>query len=339
MRHHRRGHAWLAVLAVFMACNDGGSNHGAPAPAPSPSPDPDPDPDPAPDPDPDPTPDPTPDPAPDPAPSPSSSMRLFIEDAPPRFETLRAVRLAIGRVEGIAINSSGVQTSFPLTRTLAEVDVLPLRGGRREQLAFGAVPPGEYHVRLQLTDAEVLTATRSYSTQNGLLTLTGGTAVQGGREYVIEMPFQQRVPVEPNKELQVIVDIDLEESLQAEGDPDQPTRIALSPQLRLRPLLGANSLRGVVRGDAGTPDDRSDDVPLANAKVWIESEGPKGTNGKQVEMQKRTDAQGVYVLAGLSQFDNSFFVFADLDHDTYHVFPLEVFGAVTHDVLLHRTAP
>lgn len=269
---------------------------------------------PAPDPDPAPTPDPAPDPAPDPDPDPSPdpdtvTLEVFIEDAPPAFEVLRAVRLELDRVEVVHVvvdhppegTGQETETVYPASLVREQVDVLPLRAGRRERIATASVPPGEYYLRLYLSDAEVVTTTRTYSTDGGGLTLGGGAdAGSGARRFVVTRTYEARVFARAGETKGVIVDMDLEESLTAEGDPEDPTGIDLTPVLRLRETF-AGGLRGVVRSDSGTPDDASDDVPVENARVLLMQEGPdSGSASADFTGVTRTDAQGVYVLQGVS---------------------------------------
>ncbi len=293
------GHAWLMTLAV-VACTAGCSSNddsdpvvpSTPAPAPDPAPDPDPDSDPDPDPD-------------------TVTLEVFIEDAPPAYEVLRAVRLELDRVEVVHVvvdappdgTGQETETVYPATLVREQVDVLPLRGGRRERIATASVPPGEYYLRLYLSGAEVVTTTRTYSTDGGQLTLGGGSdAGSGARRYVVTRTYEARVFARAGEAKGVIVDMDLQESLTAEGDPEDPTRIDLTPVLRLRETF-AGGLRGVVRSDSGTPDDFSDDVPVEDARVLLmQEDSSRGSQSPSADFTAvtRTDAQGVYVLQGVS---------------------------------------
>lgn len=349
MRHPRPGHLWLTALAVFMACNvvacSDGSSGGGPPPSPSPSPGPRPRPEPEPAPGPSPSPDPDPDPAPDPD---AVTLEVFLEDSPPAYEILRAVRVELERVEVVhfVINETPegdrpVETLFPATLVRGEVDVLPLRGGRRERIATASVPPGEYSLRLYLSGGEVVTTTQTYSTANGQLTLGGGSdAGSGVRRYVVMRTYEQRVFARAGETQGVIVDMDLEESLVAQGDPGRPTRIDLLPVLRLRDTF-AGGLRGVVRSDAGTPDDTSDDVPVENALVRLMQEGPN-SEGPDFTGVTRSDAQGVYVLQGVSGGSAVFTLIVSASGHDDHLSPSDLEeprgGFVTHDVLLRRTS-
>lgn len=227
----------------------------------------------------------------------TGQMEVFLADAPPTFDSLRAVSVSIRRVElvGVASTDSSTFTSFtvPLfdARAGAErtIDVLPLRGGRRELIASGPVRGDVfYKLRLHLARAEVLAGTtiqRTLNTENGGLALAGGTQAQDVRVYEVDQAVSG-VLVPRRETRRVLIDLDLEESLEAVGDPAEPAGIVFTPVLRLRELTDS-TLRGTVRSSTGGP--------LVNAEVVLFARG--GTSN--VIARTRTDAQGGYVVEGV----------------------------------------
>lgn len=263
-------------------------------------------------------------------------LEVFVADAPPTYDSLRQVNIAIRRVEAVGVASTDSSTAFtsftvPLfdSRAGAErtVDVLPLRGGRRELIASGPVRGDVfYKLRLHLARAEVLAGTtiqRTLTTENGSLALAGGTAAQDVRIYEVEQSVSGLL-VPRGETRRVLIDLDLEESLEAVGDPSEPAGIVMTPVLRLRELTDS-ALRGTVRSSAG--------APLVNVAVTLFPRGGTAT----VIARTRTDAQGVYVIEGVEggQFNLA------IDQDGFSAFRQEVVvnGVLTVDAELAPLAP
>jgi hypothetical protein len=266
-------------------------------------------------------------------------LEVFLSDAPPTYDSLREVNLAIRRVEvvGVASTGSATFTSFstPLfdARPGAErvIDVLPLRAGRRELLASGPVKGDVfYKVRLHVARAEVLvgsTIQRTLSTDNGGLALAGGTQAQDVRIYEVDGPVSG-VLVPRGETRRVLIDLDLEESLEAIGDPSEPSGIVLTPVMRLRELADG-TLRGTVRDSGG--------APLANAEVTLFEGGLGGSNTTTVVGVTRTDRDGVYVLEGVDSAQHVLFI----ERDGFSTFRQEVTvnGTQTIDAQLAPQTP
>lgn len=272
-----------------------------------------------------------------------ANLSVFITDAPPTFRNLNIVSISLRSVE--ALDADGSTTDLGLEAPLGQdltVDLLPLKGGVRAAIAQGSVPPGAYRVRLTLSDAAVhmvvpgLPASKTvYDTNNGRLTLEGGRATGSGlREYVVEVPGGDAVAVAPGADRELLIDFDLTESLTANGEPGSPSSIVMTPIMRLRELappgprpgLRPGSLRGVVRGDGGTPGD----AVLVNALVTLFDPG-----SDVVVARTRTDDQGVFVIEGVDggPWD------LQVEQPGFTTFRLEdlVVDATTRDVLLART--
>ncbi|MCO5171788.1 MAG: DUF4382 domain-containing protein [Planctomycetes bacterium] len=228
---------------------------------------------------------------------------LFLTDAPPQLERLRAVNVFIERIDAIGVIDTAVATPITAPVFLApegqprQVDLLPLRGGQREHLVSGDLPRGTYQTaRVFLRDVAVRYETpfgeETYSTEDGRLTIAGAQQ-EGERWYFdISMP-DGGVEVDPARTESIVMDFDLFESLDVQGDVEAPTAMTFTPVVRVRPLTGAftGSVAGVVRTDRGTTDPQ-DDQPVANARVALLRDG-------QVIARTKTDAQGAYVIEGL----------------------------------------
>lgn len=233
-------------------------------------------------------------------------MEVHATDAPPQFSTLREVTLRILRVDAIgAVNTGSANQAVTLFTAAPgqerEIDLLPLKGGRTEQLAAGPVPAGTYdRIRLFITGGAVRTqsadATQptTFSTENGLLTVTGGTQQQDVRVFDVDLPGDG-VVVSANETERVIIDFDLQESLEATGDPNAPTAITVDPVIRGRTLgtgsAAQGTIRGVIRSNQGTTT-TADDAPLQNVPVVVRRDS-------QLVAVTRTDPQGVFVLEGI----------------------------------------
>ncbi|MCW8138504.1 MAG: carboxypeptidase regulatory-like domain-containing protein [Planctomycetota bacterium] len=228
---------------------------------------------------------------------------LFITDAPPQLDRLRAVNVSIERIDAIGVIDTAVGTPVTAPMFLApqgqatSIDLLPLRGGQRHQLATGDIPRGVYNAaRVYLRDVEVRYDTpfgeESYSTTDGRLTIAGAQPEADLWFFDVELPGG--VEVQPGQTTPILIDVDLFESLDVQGDLEAPTAMTFTPIARVRPLTAefGGSIAGVVRTDRGTTDTQ-DDQPLANASVTARRDGA-------VVARTKTDAQGVYVLEGLA---------------------------------------
>lgn len=233
-------------------------------------------------------------------PTDQGQLEVFIADAPPEFARLLQVNTTITRVEAIGAVTTGSATGLvvPLFTGSTTVDLLPLRGGQRQLIAQSPVPTGVYErIRVHFSDADVLYQTdagsTTFSVDNGLLTITGfGQTIPGVAILDLELP-DGGIQVDNGETEQVLIDIDVEESLDLQPDATNPSSMTLTLQGRARELADATtggSIRGVVRSDGGTPANVGDDVVTNNAKVTLFDDG------SNVVAVTRTDAQGVYVI-------------------------------------------
>ncbi len=219
-------------------------------------------------------------------------IEVYAVDAPPELDRLQSVviRLQSVQLEGETILGQDVtRTLFEAPAgTPLEVDLLALRGGRMDLIARDDVPPGDYdRVILNLVGARVAYdvngGSQIFSTEDGNLTLE-------------QTEWQVNVPggildVNPDDTDQVVLDFDLSQVVDVQGPADDPTGIIVRPSVLARPLF-VESIRGVVRSDAGTPGVTSDDPPLEGVIVGL------FLNDQQVTTTK-TDGQGVYVLQAI----------------------------------------
>jgi hypothetical protein len=216
-------------------------------------------------------------------------IEVYAVDAPPELERLQSVVIRVQRVQvegetGVGQNVTRTLFEAPAGTPL-EVDLLALRGGRMDLIARDDVPPGDYdRVLLTLTGARVAYdvngGSQIFSTEDGNLTLEQTewqVDVSGGL-----------LDVNPGDTDQVVLDFDLSQVVDVQGPADDPTGIIIRQSVLARPLF-AESIRGVVRSDAGTPGDANDDPPLEGVIVGL------FLNDQQVTTTK-SDAQGVYAL-------------------------------------------
>ncbi|MGE0712267.1 MAG: DUF4382 domain-containing protein [Planctomycetota bacterium] len=169
-------------------------------------------------------------------------------------------------------------------------NLLDLRGGITAELASAQLPAGSYtHLRLELASAELVRNQTSYSTQNGMLTLTGSSTVE------IHFAGKQQLVIQAGQTSQALLDFDVARSFDVVGNPSAPQGFKLLPVIRGANLAQSGAVAGVVKGDNGTPQDPSDDQPLANATITATLKGATVTT--------YSDAQGVYFLPGLEEGD------------------------------------
>lgn len=238
------------------------------------------------------------------------NLEVFIADAPPEFDQLEAVNMTITRIEAVSAVGTGATsgTVVPLFVGSRQVDLLPLRGGQRELIADGNVPVGTYEtIRVFFNEAsvdyDVGGTTETFSTTNGNLDLAGvdTTTVPGTAILEVDLP-NGGIQVDQGETEQVLIDIDLEESLDLQPDATDPTEMTFSPTGRVRALADdttGGSIQGVVRSNAGTGGNTGDDTPVANAKVSLFADG---TTTDPIAVT-RTDAQGAYVIEGVEAGD------------------------------------
>lgn len=268
-------------------------------------------------------------------------LEVFIADAPPIFDQLEAVDLTITRVEAVGFVGTGTttETVVPLFVGNTTVDLLPLRGGQRQLIAQSNVPVGTYdRIRLYIpqaeVDYEVAGTTETFSTNNGLLTLSGvdTTTVPGTAILEVDLP-DGGVQVDQGEIEQVLIDLDVEESLDLQPNATDPANMTFTPVGRVRVLADnttGGSVRGIVQSNAGTAGSTADDTPINNAKVTLLD------NTTEVAVT-RTDSQGAYVIEGVPAGDYELQV--DADGFTSQTIPTTITAGqqTTTDVLLVPT--
>ncbi len=240
-------------------------------------------------------------------PTQQGQLEVYIADAPPEFDQLDAVNMTITRVEAIGLVGSGATTTttVPLFAGSRQVNLLPLRGGQRELIGQAAVPVGTYdRIRVFFSDAsvdyDINGTSQTFSSNNGNLTVAGVDATSSPGSFILDLDMpDDGVQVDAGETEQVLVDIDIDESLDLQPNATDPTSIVFTPTGRVRELADTTtggSVRGVVRNDAGTAGNTGDDTPINNALVTLSQNG-------QVVAATRTDAQGAYVIDSVEAGD------------------------------------
>lgn len=271
------------------------------------------------------------------------NMQIFATDAPPELDRLRNVIVSIQRIEAIgAVSTGGVSNVVPLydagVSGVQEVDLLPLKGGAREQIASGPVPPDLYdRVRVFFSDIEVRYETtngvKEYSTNNGDL-IFGGDQQQGVDFVEFDLP-DPGVDVDVGENEAIILDFDLAESLDLQGATDNPTTITFTPTGQARSLTSdSGALAGVVRTDAGTPAQPGDDTPVQFADVSLRQ-------NSVVVANTRSDAGGVYLIEGVEPGQYELVVTDPDDANDQFLSDININDGqtTTADALLSSTAP
>lgn len=270
-------------------------------------------------------------------------LAVQLTDAEPLFDQLEAVDLNLTRVDVIGNVTSGTTgTVVPLFIGSNNIDVLPLRGGQTALIAQNAVPAGEYEtVRLWFNSAavdyNVGGTTQTFSTANGLLTVTGVDTTTAPGNFIWSLDLPANVVVPANETRTILVDLDLEESLDLQPDAVDPATMTFTPIGRARTLAEAangGSIRGVVTSDNGTAGNTADDTPINNASVRL-----LDSTGTDTIALTRTDALGAYVIPGVEAGDYQLEVAAD--GFTTQTFDTTVVAnqQTTQDAILTPTAP
>jgi hypothetical protein len=271
------------------------------------------------------------------------NLQVFATDAPPELDRLRNVIVSIQRIEAIgAVSTGGVSNVVPLYDAsisgVKEVDLLPLKGGAREQLASGPVPPDLYdRVRVFFSDIEVRYETTNgveeFSTNNGDL-IFGGDQQQGVDFVEFDLP-DPGVDVDVGESEQILLDFDLAESLDLQGATDDPTTITFTPTGQARTLTSdSGALAGVVRTDASTPAQPGDDTPVQFADVSLRQ-------NNTVVANTRSDAGGVYLIEGVEPGQYELVVTDPDDANDQFLSDININDGqtTTADALLSSTAP
>lgn len=233
-------------------------------------------------------------------PTEQGQLEVFIADAPPNFDQLESVNMLITRVEAVSAVATGATTGnvVPLFIGARDVDLLPLRGGQTEQIAQANVPTGTYEsIRIFFSDAsveyDVGGTTETFSDNIGNLDVAGVDDTTSPGQYILVLDLPgDGVVVDAGETEQVLVDIDLEESLDVQPNATDPVNMTFSPEGRVRVLADSSTggtIQGVVRNDNGTAGNTTDDTPIKNALVRL-------LDGADVVAVTRTDAQGAYVI-------------------------------------------
>lgn len=216
-------------------------------------------------------------------------VEVYAVDAPPELDRLQSVVLRIQSIQVEGETGAGQDVTRTVFEAPAgaplEVDVLALRGGRMDLLARDDVPPADYdRVLLNLAGARVAYDVNGgsaiFSTEDGNLTVDPPN-------WAIDLPGDL-LDVNPGDTDQVVLDFDLTQLVDVQGDPADPTAITIRQSVIGRPLF-LESIRGVVRSDAGTRGQTGDDTPLEGVVVGLFQNG-------QPVMSTKSDAQGVYAL-------------------------------------------
>jgi len=160
------------------------------------------------------------------------------------------------------------------------------------ELANAQLPDGTYrHIRIVISAAELVVNNESFSSANGKLVIDAA-AIAGIQ---IPLPGPHAIVVQNGQVAQALLDFDVAASFRPD-DPQNTTRYFMLPVIRAANLATTGSLAGVVRSDAGTPNDAGDDVVLPMAGVRVTQNGqPAGVTF--------SDAQGVYFIPGLPPGD------------------------------------
>jgi hypothetical protein len=196
----------------------------------------------------------------------SGTLTVHVSDAPYPFDVMTAAEITIDRVEvrilGDDERESGFYVLVDEPRTL---NLLELRGGVTEVLAEAEVPAGQLEqIRLEIA--------------RGHVTLADGRefdlAVPSGEASGIKLFPYPEARLDAGMAAELLLDVDVAQSFAAiPAAPGQSSDIRgfmFRPTLRAANLAGTGTISGRVRGDAGTPGDPADDVPLADADVRVD---------------------------------------------------------------------
>lgn len=216
-------------------------------------------------------------------------IEVYAVDAPPELSRLKAVVLEIQRIQV----SGQTDVGQDVTRTVfeapggvpLELDLLALRAGRMDLIARDDVAPAEYDdVILTISGGDVIydvngTPT-TFSTDDGTVTFEQG----GGWTIPVPGTF---LDVNPGDTDQVVLDFDLSQLLDVQGNPADPTGFVVRQSVIARELF-AESIHGVVRTDATTA--------LEGAIVRLFQNNQELTSTK-------SDAQGAYAVQSIPPGD------------------------------------
>jgi len=235
------------------------------------------------------------------------NLQVFATDAPPELDRLQSVELSIQRVEAISAVATGQTTNTAILYDASlfgvnTIDLMQLKGGVRALIGSGPAEPGLYdRVRVFFSDIAIdyntPGGTERFSTNDGSL-IYGGDQEQGVDFVEFELP-DPGVDLDVGENEDILLDFDLAQSIDVQGDPTDPTTITFTPIGQARELTASSgSIQGVVRTDADTSNTTADDTPVANADVTLRQSGV-------VVARTITDAGGVYVIEGLDagQYD------------------------------------
>ncbi len=216
----------------------------------------------------------------------TGTLTLHVSDAPYPFDLMTAAQITIDRVEVRMLADDETKSGFyVLVDTPRTMNLLELRGGVTEILAETEVPAGQVdQIRLEISRVRVtLVDGRGFD-----LTVPSGDA-SGLKLF----PYPD-VQVDRGLTTELLLDVDVSASFTAiPAAAVQASDIrgfTLDPTLRVANLSDTGTLSGRVRGDAGTPADPADDVPVADADVRVE-----GTS----IFRSATDGNGEWRILGL----------------------------------------
>ncbi len=209
---------------------------------------------------------------------------LHLTDAPFPFDLIRSTEVVIDSVTVHGVGDDGFLT---VDRTQRTIDLLELRNGVSMVLGSALVPAGSVdQIRVYVGDATVtLTDDRAFQLR-----------VPSGSSSGVKVFPSPAIEIGDGGTVDVLIDFDLSSSFSAR--PSSPQRVdeissfSFHPVLRVANLVDVGAISGTVRGDAGSPGDPGDDIPLANATIAVSQAGTDITSSA-------SDVNGRDVLMGL----------------------------------------
>jgi hypothetical protein len=226
---------------------------------------------------------------------PEGTLVLNLTDSTYPFDLVRATEVLIDSVTVRIGNDTenGDAGFLTVDRTPRTVDLIELRNGISVPIGSALVPTGTIdQFRVYVGEATVtLTDDRPFP-----LTFPSGSS--SGVKVFPSPPIE----IGDQETVEVLLDFDLSESFSA--TPSSPRRVSdivafsFHPVLRVTNLTDVGAISGVVRDDAGTPFDATDDVPLPGAAVVA-------YQGTTVVTSTSTAVTGRYVLMGVTPGDHT----------------------------------
>ena len=211
------------------------------------------------------------------------NFKLFVTDAPFPGEMVESATIVIREVRVRDVEGGGWQTVF---EGESSIDLVPLTGGIVTLLTELDLQPGTYdEIRLivdageVVLDAEALVAGGSHVFNES----NGGLHFPSGAQTGIKVKLDTPIVVVTDLSAEVTLDFDLAKNFVFNGSPDvRPgvRRVIFTPVARAVNSTTAGSVGVDFLSDGGTPDDDTDDAPLASASVRVlDAAGEEAASG------------------------------------------------------------